>query len=44
MSIEFLDYLKRGGDIRIKPSLAVEKQASAVNRRLKNDLFKKSKM
>ena len=30
MSVEFLDYLKRGRDIRIKPSLAVEKQASGV--------------
>ena len=32
MSIELLDYLKRGRDIRIKLSLAVEKQASGVPR------------
>ena len=32
MSKEFLNYLKRGRDIRTKPSLAEEKQASGVLR------------
>ena len=34
MSIEFLDYLKRGRDIHIKPSLAVEKWATVLTKQL----------